>query len=242
MGTIRKIVFVIALLVFLGSGGYLGYHYWQAYKTDQEFEELRTGIKTQNGHDLVKLHKENSDLVGWIKVDGTRIDYPVVQTPKEPEYYLRRDFRKKHSVAGTPFMDADSKIDESRNYLIYGHNIKAGTMFHDLLEFEDEDFWKKHQYFQYDEYYDGKQINSTYRIVAFFRSNIKSSGSKEFKYYAYPYIADGKIYDEYIKGIKSIAAFDTGVTPQWPQQLVTLSTCAYHTDDGRFAVVGVKVE
>ena len=164
----RKILFILALLVFLASGGYLGYHYYEAYKEDSAFDEL----KTKNGHDLVALHKQNSDIVGWIKVDGTNIDYPVVQTPDDPEFYLRRNFKKEHSVAGTPFMDAYSKIGKSKNYLIYGHNIKAGTMFHELLEFEEKKFWKEHQYFQYDELRNGKQVKGVYKIVAFFRSEI----------------------------------------------------------------------
>ena len=71
---LRKIIFILALLVFLVSGGYIGYHYYEAYKEDSAFDEL----KTKNGHDLVALHKQNSDVVGWIKVDGTNIDYPVV--------------------------------------------------------------------------------------------------------------------------------------------------------------------
>ena len=64
------------------------------------------------------------------------MDYPVVQTPKDPEYYLRRNFEKENSISGTPFMDEYSKIGKSKNYLIYGHNIKSGTMFHQLLKFE----------------------------------------------------------------------------------------------------------
>lgn len=235
---IRKIVFILALLVFLGSGGYIAFHFYQAYDEDSAFDEL----KTKNGHDLVALHKQNKDLVGWIKVDGTNIDYPVVQTPDDPEYYLRRNFKKQDSVAGTPFMDSYSKIGKSKNYLIYGHNIKAGTMFHELLEFEEKDFWKKHKYFQYDELRNGKQVRGIYKIVAFFRSEISSGSSGEFRYYTYPDIEDKKTYDEYVRGIKSIAAFDTGVKAEWPNQLVTLSTCAYHTDDGRFAVVGVRVD
>ena len=115
-------------------------------------------------------------------------------------------------------------------------------MIRELLKYEAKKFWKKHPYFTFDKYADGKQLNGKYRIVAFFRSNIKPEDSKGFKYYEYPYIADGETYEKYVKGIKSIAEYDSGITPKWPQQLVTLSTCAYHTEDGRFAVVGVRVE
>ena len=235
MRKLRWIIFIIALLVFIGSAAYIGKYYYTSYKEAHEFD----GLKTGNSHDLVALHKENSDIVGWIQVDGTNIDYPVVQTPNDPEFYLRKNFQKEYSVAGTPFMDAYSKIGESKNYIIYGHNIKAGTMFHQLLEFEDEEFWKKHKTFVYDELIDGKQVSGTYKIVAFFRSEINAKG---FQYYTYPQIIDEEMYNEYVNGIKSIAAFPTDENPTWPQQLVTLSTCAYHADEGRFAVVGVKIE
>ena len=238
MGKIRTIILILALLVFLGSGGYLGYHYYKVYEEESAFDSLRM----KKGPDLIALHKKNPHTFGWIKVDGTKIDYPVMYTPNEPEYYLRKNFKQEYSDPGTPFLDVNSKPGESKNYLIYGHNMKSGTMFHDLLEFEKEKFWKKHQYFEFDELRDGKQYNGIYKIVAFFRSEIKDKNSTQFQYYTYPYIVDEKMYNEYIDGIKSIAAFDTGVKAKWPDQLVTLSTCAYHTDDGRFAVVGVKVD
>lgn len=238
MKAIRTIVFIIALVVFLGSGGYLAHYYITSMHQSNEFAEL----KTENGHDLVALHKKNSDIVGWVTVPDTRIDYPVMQTPDEPEYYLRRNFKKEDSVAGTPFMDAASKIGSSKNYLIYGHNIKAGTMFHQLLKFEEEDFWKEHKYFYYDELVDGKQVEGKYEVVCFFRSEIAAEDADVFKYYEYADIEDEQDYERYIVNIKAIAPFDTGVYPEWPEQLVTLSTCAYHADNGRFALVGRKVK
>lgn len=238
MKAVRTIIFLIALAVFLGSGAYIGHYYYTSIQQSNEFAEL----KTENGHDLVALHKKNPDIVGWITVPGTRIDYPVMQTPDEPEYYLRRNFNKEDSVAGTPFMDAASKIGKSKNYLIYGHNIKAGTMFHQLLKFEEEDFWKEHKTFTYDELKNGKQVSGTYEVVCFFRSEISAEDADVFKYYEYADIEDQDDFFEYVSGIKALAPFDTGVNPSWPDQLVTLSTCAYHTDNGRFAMVGRKIK
>ena len=238
MKALRTIVFIIALVVFIGSGAYLAHYFYTSFHQSNEFAAL----ETEKGHDLVALHEKNPDIVGWITVPGTRIDYPVMQTPDEPEYYLRRNFNKEDSVAGTPFMDAASRIGESKNYLIYGHNIKAGTMFHQLLKFEDEDFWKEHKEFQYDELVDGKQVSGTYEVVCFFRSEISDENADVFKYYEYADIEDEQSYAQYISGIKALASFDTGVDPEWPDRLVTLSTCAYHTDNGRFAVVGRKLD
>ncbi|MEA4922331.1 MAG: class B sortase [Eubacteriaceae bacterium] len=238
MGTGRKIVFTVALIVFLVALGVILQHYIRGAVEQNDFNKLQVN----GGHDLEALYKDNSDLAGWVEVKDTKIDYPVMQTINEPEYYLRRNFEKKDSLAGTPFLDASSKIGVSENYLIYGHNMKNGTMFHQLLKYEEKDFYKEHKTFTYDEVRKGKQVNGTYEVVAAFRTQIYSEDSKEFKYYEYPYIGDKKQYEQYVEGIKALSLYDTGITPEYGEQLVTLSTCAYHVDDGRFAVVGRKIK
>ena len=238
MGTVRKIIFVIALIVLLISGYKLGSYFWNAHKEESEFEKLQM----KGGHDLVALHKANPDCYGWIQVKGTRINYPVMWTPKEPEFYIRRNFKKQPTIAGVPFMDANSKLGVTKNYMIYGHHIKAGTMFGDLEKFEDKDFWKKHKTFTFDEYRKGKQITGKYKIMAAFHTKIYPEKSKAFKYYNYAGITTNSDYDKYVKGIKSISEYDTGILPKNREQLVTLSTCAYHTDDGRFVIVGTKIK
>ncbi|MEE3362054.1 MAG: class B sortase [Anaerovoracaceae bacterium] len=233
-GVFWKIVLVVSIIVFAVSAGVLIHHWWIGHEDEKNFEELRVN----GGHDLTELHKQNSDIVGWLKIPNTKVDYPVMQTPNENEYYLRRNFRKEHSVAGTPFMDAGSVIGTSKNYLIFGHNMKNGTMFHDILKYEDREFWEKNRTFTFDTL-DG---NHKYRVVAAFRSQIYSKSSKKFKYYSYASITDKQTYDEYVSNAKQLCSYDTGVTPTYGQQLITLSTCAYHVKNGRFAVVAVQTD
>lgn len=233
-----RIIFFAALAVFIVSAAVLIRHYGTDLKAQHDF----TKLQVNGSHDLEALYKKNHDLAGWVKVEDTRIDYPVMQTPGDPEYYLRRNFEKNYSIAGTPFLDADSRIGKSKNYLIYGHNIKSGTMFHQLLKYEDEKFYEKHKTFTYDQVIDGKQVDGTYRVIAVFRSRIYPKGSDRFRYYAHPSITDRKTYDEYVSSCRKISSINTGVSARWGQQLMTLSTCAYHVKDGRFAVVGVKVD
>lgn len=232
--TVRRVIFICALILLVVSGSVIGYHYYVGHKAQTDFESL----EVKGGHDLKALHKKNSDIVGWVKVNGTKIDYPVMQTPDENEYYLRRNFKKKHSVAGTPFMDAGSVMGTSKNYLIFGHNMKNGTMFHDLLKYKDKSFWKKHKTFTFDTL-DG---DHTYRVVAAFYSQIYSTTSTKFKYYQQMSITTEASYSSYIENVKALAEYDTGVTPKYSKQLVTLSTCAYQVEDGRFAVVAVKIK
>lgn len=188
-----------------------------------------------------QLRKEYGDIVGWIKVKGTRIDYPVMQTPKNPEFYLRRNFEKKYSIAGTPFLDAASDVDKSKNFLIYGHNIKSGTMFHQLLRYEKQNFYNNHKTFTYDQLVRGQQVNGTYEVIAAFRTQIFPANSKAFKYNHYPLIIDQKKYERYVKDCISRSSVDTGKTADWDKQMVTLSTCAYHVENGRFVVVGARI-
>ena len=232
-----RIAFIVAVAVFLVSAGMLVKHYVGDYSEQQDFSRLQV----KGTHDLEALYKKNNDLVGWVKIKGTKVDYPVVQTPKDPEYYLRRNFEKENSISGTPFMDEYSKIGKSKNYLIYGHNIKSGTMFHQLLKFEKQDFFNEHPTFTYDEVIDGKQVNGKYQIIAAFPTQIYPNSSNSFKYYEYPSVTNETTFNIYVANCKRLSAVDTGVDAQWGDQLVTLSTCAYHVEDGRFVVVGKKV-
>ena len=234
MKTIRRIIFIIALLVFIGSAGYLGLHYFEGQQTENAFRQLTV----DGGHDLAALHEQNPDIVGWIKIDDTRVDYPVMWTPDDPEFYLRRNFQKEDSVAGTPFLDAASTMPGSSNWLIYGHNMKNGTMFHDTLKYEDKAFYDGHKTI----HFDTLEGEGLYEIVAVCYTQIYEENAQVFKYYQYASIVDEASFDAYVQGVKALSIYDTGVTPVWGDQLITLSTCEYSVEDGRFIIVARKVQ
>lgn len=85
------------------------------------------------------MKEQNPDFFGWISIEGTELNYPVMHTPKDEEYYLRRDFNGEDSQSGVPFLSA-SCYEGCGNYLIYGHNMKNGSMFATLLAYADRDF------------------------------------------------------------------------------------------------------
>jgi sortase B len=234
MKIIRRIIFIIALLVFIGSAGYLGLHYFEGQQTENAFRQLTV----DGGHDLAALHEQNPDIVGWIKIDDTRVDYPVMWTPDDPEFYLRRNFQKEDSVAGTPFLDAASTMPGSSNWLIYGHNMKNGTMFHDTLKYEDKAFYDGHKTI----HFDTLEGEGLYEIVAVCYTQIYPEDAEVFKYYQYASITDEASFDAYVQGVKALSIYDTGVTPVWGDQLITLSTCEYSVEDGRFIVVARKMQ
>ena len=234
MSKARKTAIVLCLVVFLVSGWMVGRYYIGNIVEDREL----TGMEPSGsdaGSRMEKLYEENDDFVGWLKIPGTSVNYPVMQSDKEePEYYLYRDFRKEPSEIGVPFADVGSDTEKSRNILIYGHNIKSGQVFHDLLGYEEKSFWKEHRTFTFNSVDHGKR---RYEVVAAAYTRIYPQGSGAFKYYDYAYIGDKDTYKEYVNGVLDMACYDTGIRPGYGQKLITLSTCAYHTENGRFIVL-----
>lgn len=176
------------------------------------------------------LKNRNADFFGWISIDGTNIDYPVMHTPDDPEYYLRRAFDKSSSRSGVPFLDA-ACFTGCGNYLIYGHNMGNGTMFADLLSYTDPEFWQKHPLIQFDTL---DQAGS-YAVLAAFYTEI--SPETEFRYDRYTDLRNREDFLTYMEQVKAASLYDTGVTAEYGDVLLTLSTCSYHTENGRFVVV-----
>ena len=115
------------------------------------------------------LIAENADCIGWLSIDGTNISYPVMHTPSDPQKYLRRNFYGKYSQSGVPFLDGRCDI-QSTNLIIYGHNMKNGTMFADLKKYVDKDFLSAHRTVKF-ETADGVQ---TFTVTEVLKTNISN--------------------------------------------------------------------
>lgn len=246
-----NIALIVCVFAFLGSGLYLVRYYKNAKNSEDAIGELlelkeETGensvsdsaIRTNKGKTVQKgyrkLFKKNKDIIGWITVKGTKIDYPVMQTPEDNEYYLHRNFDKEYDVNGLPFLDAQCDLEEDEsNLMIYGHHMKSGLMFKHLMDYESESFYKNHKTVYLDTLFDQRE----YEVVAAFRSQVYKGDTDAFKYYEYIGPLTEKRFQTYIKNIKKQSLYDTGITPEYGEQLLTLVTCAYHTEDGRFVVV-----
>jgi len=183
-----------------------------------------------------ELYKRNPDIVGWLKIDGTRIEYPIMQNQQDSEFYLDHDFDKKESKNGLPFLDAYSRINGSDILLIHGHHMNSGAMFADLMKYKQESFYKEHATFQFSTLYEKEE----YEIVAVILSQVYSKTDDVFKYYQIENIGTSDEFDSYIQNIEDLALYDTGVTAQYGDKLIVLSTCEYSTEEGRLAVVARK--
>ena len=186
------------------------------------------------------LYEKNPDLIGWLRIDGTDIDLPVVQTPGDNEYYLRRGFDRFYAVGGTLFLDERCSVSAdapTANWLIYGHNMHDGSMFGQLVRYRDEDFYKAHPTFTFDTLYEG----GTWQVVAAVDTAL---GADTLPYYTF-FDADTKLdWQHRVRAITEKALYDTGVMPEYGAQLLTLSTCGdTHPDtDARFALLAVRID
>ena len=181
------------------------------------------------------LYQENPDLFGWLRVAGTVMDYPVMYTPEEPEKYLRRDFSGNSSTGGTLFMDGNCTPDGD-NFIIYGHNMRDGTMFRELLNYESPDFRQAHPVIRFDTLYE----EGEYEVLSAFYDRVYYENETCFKFYKFYKAADGADFDEAVRNYREKSLYDTGVTAVWGDRLITLVTCATNTENGRFVVVARK--
>lgn len=177
------------------------------------------------------VHEQNSDFVGWVNIDGTNINYPVMQTIDNPNFYLKRGFEKQYSNYGVPYVQENCALGISDNVVIYGHHMNNGSMFADLCKYEREDFYKEHPTI----HFDTLSSLGEYEIVAVFKTVAYSEDG--FKYYHFVDAEDETAFDAFISQCKALALYDTGVSAKYGDKLLTLSTCEYSCTNGRMVVV-----
>ena len=224
-------ILIVPVLILLSVSAVL--LVWELQKAEQETEAFSEIAATAPileetaalpARDLRALQAQNEDLLGWISVPDTAIDYPVMYTPTAPEKYLRRNFAGEYSRAGVPFLDEDCTPQDS-HLIIYGHNMQNGTMFSLLTKYTDAQYCKAHPTVQL-------QIgseNEEYTVFA-----VAKLGERDAWY-----DTTQMTLAQRISYIKEKALYDTGVTPKG-QQLLTLSTCQSGDRQQRIVVVCIK--
>ena len=183
------------------------------------------------------LYAENSDMIGWLSIEGTQINYPVMQCGDD-EYYLHHDFYGEESKYGCLYVRGRADVDTGTNFVIYGHNMKDGSMFGELDLYWQESFYLEHPTILFDTLYEKR----SYEIIAVFPSQVYKEDDDIFKYYQFYEAENQEEFEIFYKNIKELSLYDTGVEASFGDTLLTLSTCAYHVTDGRFVVVAKRVE
>lgn len=199
--------------------------------TSAPTEETAEPEKPQEptGRDLSKLFAINGECIGWIGIPGTAVDYPVMHTPNVPQKYLRKNFYGEYSQSGVPFLDGRCCPD-SDNLIIYGHNMKNGTMFSNLRYYTDKTFCAEHPIIEL-ETTDGIKLYTIFSVL-------KTDTADEW----YNFIsAVGKDdFDRRVSETKARSLFKTDIIPAYGQQLLTLSTCYGSSKNSRLLVLAVE--
>ncbi len=217
----------------------------EAAEAEGETAETEADIQAQREAELARqeaelaqtkygaLYSKNQDFVGWIFIDGTDVDYPVMQTLNEPNYYLKRNFKKHHSDYGVPYVDAACELGVSNNIVIYGHNMNDGSMFADICKYKRESFYEEHKIICFDTL----STIDEYEVVAVFKYN---ASNETFKFNTYTTMNEAE-FAEFMENVRARQLYDTGVEVEYGDKLLTLSTCEYSYKNGRFVVVAKKI-
>ncbi len=181
----------------------------------------------------------NPDMAGWLVVPGTVIDYPIMWTPEDENFYLYRDFKKRDNNNGSLILDTDSALDPlTTNLIIHGHNMKSGAMFGNLTDYEKKSYFEDHkQIILYT-----PECQRNYEVIAVFRSQVYKKTDDVFKFYKFFQADTEEQFKDFYDNIKELSLYDTGVTAEFGDRFITLSTCVYHVTNGRFVVVAKEVE
>ncbi len=186
--------------------------------------------------DYRELYEMNNDLVGWIRIEGTKVDYPVMQTPDRENFYLQRNFNKDESAHGCIYAREVCDINEpSDNVTLYGHNMLDGSMFAALHQYDNREKWEENPLIFYDTLYE----YHVYKIFAVFRTT--ASLGEGFSYHQFVDATTEEEFDEFIATCKRLASFDTGITPVYGDKIICLSTCEYTNVNGRLVVAAVRI-
>lgn len=252
------VLLVLSILLFLVGASMLGYYGYYMMKGRSGVDTLRAGRPgySNNAGTLAggeasneerilqanaELHAQNPDFAAWITVDGTRIDYPVMYTPDDPEFYLHRSFDKEYSMQGTPFLAPGANpANNPDNVTVYGHNMRSGDMFADVYKFADKAFWDEHHTIQFSTLTDVY----TYEVFAYFFTVLDDADPNIFRYDLFTHAADAAEFDAFVNRVQSLAYYDTGIDVQYKDKLITLSTCATgdSTDGKRVVIVAKRVD
>ena len=237
---------VILLIIFIVGISYITQYYNAANNNKQIYNdiatnsadtEITTNEVTENVQKVISLKQENQDVIGWIQIDNTDINYPILQS-SDDEYYLMHNYKKEKSKYGSIFIKSNCNIlDPKSNVIIYGHNMNDTQMFNQLLNYKNKDYYNEHPIIKLAT----EQGECQYEIVSVFKSRVfYQDETNVFRYYNYTTFDDEKTYSTYIENCKKIQLYDTGVSAEYGEQLITLITCEYSQENGRMVVVAKK--
>lgn len=259
---------IILVITTLISGSFVARYLWDAWQQKNEYSALAAQVAASRADismpteaptssntptqpvqpaepdapteptilpEYAALYEENSDLVGWMVIDGTPINYPVMQTPDRVDYYLYRNFKKENNSHGCLYVRESCDVfAPSDNITIYGHHMKDGSMFASLKKFRKQSFWEEYHTIDFDTLYE----RHSYTVFAVFTTT--ASIGEGFTYHMFEDAATEEEFNDFVSTCKSLALYDTGITPTYGDKMICLSTCEYSQENGRLVVMAVR--
>lgn len=268
---IYNLLILLFALVFAVSAGFLIHYYWEAYRQQSRYDDLaqlvesatiprpapteqtdpettdptqaliqipdpETGEQVSLLPHFAQLYTLNNHTVGWLSIPGTQIHYPVMQTPEEPNFYLSHNFDRESSSRGCLYAQENCNISTpSDNVIIYGHRMRDGSMFARLDAYMDASFCRDNPYI----YFDTLTELHTYQVIAVFLTS--ATQGEGFSYHTFVNAATPKDFNAYVAACQDLSLYNTGITAQYGDKLITLSTCEYSQDNGRLVVVAKRI-
>lgn len=259
----RRLFIAACGVVAVACVGYFGFYQFMAYRTQSAYDtlselrerepntgtqsETKVTVRDEAGEEEIvltvldeysTLYNKNRSLIGWLKIDDTNIDYPVMQSP-DADYYLTHNFNQEYDKNGSIFLDpACDIVHRNTNLIIYGHHMRSGKMFGSLDSYSSEKFYEEHKYITFDTIYE----KGTYEVMYVFRSRIYNEDEIVFKYYQFIDVDSEQEFYSNMNEMAEMSLYDTGVTAVYGDKLLTLSTCDYREENGRFVVVAKRIE
>lgn len=254
-----KIILMLLIVIFAISSYFFVKEFAENKKENDLFEDLQEIVQDEevstnengntailnnktsnssnnNNYNLENIAKINADTIGWIKINETNINYPVMQNGN---YYLHRNIYKNYSSHGTPYLAEYCNLRTSDNLIIYGHHMNDNSMFSGLVNYKNYQFYKNHKYINFYTSKDGQTIESTYEIVIAFKTVAYSNS--EFKYYNYTNFYDEQELNTFVDNCRNLEFYNTGTKISYGDKLLTLSTCEYSQKNGRMVIIAKKI-
>lgn len=237
-----KIIPFCIFTILLVISSYFVYNYIGSSNNRRIYEEIDTSvINTANNKNVEKvkyLRQINEEVIGWLKINNTDIDYPLLQT-RDNSYYLTHNYKKEESKYGSIFINNKSNVkDDKSNIIIYGHNMKDKQMFNSLLKYENKEYYDNHNIIKVAT----EKEENDYLIISVFKSRIFYRNEKDvFRYYNYTYFDNETEYTNFINKCKEIQLYDTNIQAKYGEQLITLITCDYSQENGRLVIIAKKI-
>ncbi len=257
----KKIIIILLTIVFFVCLCYIAYYLYSSIQNKNLYNSLNEPIveqpvvepaqesepvisETTPTYEYVEkvkaLKQEYEDVKGWIRIENTNINYPILQSNNDNDYYLSHNYKKENNRYGSISINTKCDIKkEGSNVIIYGHNMQDEQMFGDLLKYQNKSFFDEHPIITIDT----DETETQYQIMYAFKSRIfYQDETNVFRFYRYYDFEDENKFNEYVTNCKKIQLYDTGITPIYGNQLITLVTCEYSQNNGRFVIVAQKIK